>query len=56
VGAAADAALVVPACGANVESRLVSFFEPQCGHGVPRQSADRTSSSKLWPQAAQSNS
>jgi hypothetical protein len=38
---------------AKTDSVLDSFFEPQCGHGVPSQRLDRTSNSKSFSQSEQ---
>jgi len=42
-----------PAAEANTDSFFESRTEPQCGHLVPFQSAERTSSSLSRSQAAQ---
>jgi hypothetical protein len=41
---------------AKTDSFLDSFFEPQCGHGVPSHLLDRTSNSKSFSQSQQVNS
>lgn len=38
---------------ANVENFLASFFDPQCGHGVPSQRLERTSTSLSCSQSLQ---
>ena len=38
---------------ANTDSFFVSFFEPQCGQGVPSHRLERTSNSKSFSQLAQ---
>ena len=38
---------------ANTESFFDSFFEPQCGQGVPSHRLERTSNSKSFSQLAQ---
>jgi hypothetical protein len=38
---------------ANTESFLLSFVDPQCGHSVPCQLTERTSTSLSFPQFAQ---
>jgi hypothetical protein len=47
----------LPACAANTESFLVSFFEPQCGQATePSQWIERASDSKSLSHLAQTNS
>ena len=41
------------AVDAKVEKLLFSFEEPQCGHFVPFQFVERTSTSLSFPQAEQ---
>lgn len=56
VGAAGEEPVLPAPWGAKTDNFLESFFEPQCGQGVPRQSLERTNNSKFCPQPAQSNS
>lgn len=45
-----------PALEANTESFFASFSEPQCGHFVPSQLLERTSTSLSFPHFPQLNS
>jgi hypothetical protein len=38
-----------PPLDANTESFFDNFFDPQCGHSVPSQSVERTSTSLSFP-------
>jgi len=50
----AGASLLPPAVAeAKVENFFDSFFDPQCGQGVPSQRLERTSTSLSWSQPSQ---